>query len=176
MNAVAQDVIAKHKGVVYVDARKLFSDSDGKYAQNLPDETGKLVTMRAGDGVHLTVDGGDYLARAVFKPLDEQCRITAQKVDGQTKQTIQTEGSTQVANGSGSGNGTVQTTPPYTSPATTAPPATTQPVVTTVPEVTTTTAPPATTTSAPPNQPAGATGGMNARFGAFRKGRPGDSP
>jgi hypothetical protein len=154
VNAVAQDVIAKHPNAVYVDAHKLFSDTDGKYAQNLPDETGKLVTMRAGDGVHLTVDGGDYLARAVFKPLDAQCRITAQKVDGQAKQTIQTEGSTQVAPGSGSNGGTVQTTPPYTSPATTssAPltsPPTTTPATTPSTEPTPTTTPATTPTTTP---------------------------
>lgn len=162
VDAVAQDVIAKHRNVVYVDAHKLFSDADGKYAQNLPDETGKLVTMRAGDGVHLTPDGGDYLARAVFAPLDAQCRITAQKVAGQAKQTIQTEGSTQVAPGSGSGGGTVQTTPPYTSPATTAAPVTTP---TTVPVTTPSTDPPPTTaptttpTTVPTTTPGNATGG-----------------
>jgi hypothetical protein len=148
VNAVAQDVIAKHKNVVYVDSHKLFSDTDGKYAQNLPDETGKLVTMRAGDGVHLTVDGGDYLARAVYKELDAQCRITAQKVEGETKQTIQTEGSTQVAPGSSSSGGTVQTTPPYTAPATTAAPVTSPPT-TTVPATTTPTQPAPTTTVTP---------------------------
>jgi hypothetical protein len=148
VNAVAQDVVAKHKDAVYVDAHKLFSDSDGKYAQNLPDETGKVVTMRAGDGVHLTVDGGDHLANAVFKQLDAQCRITAQKVEGQVKQTIQTEGSTQVAPGSGSNGGTVQTTPPYVAPATTAAPVTSPPT-TTAPATTAPTEPPTTTTVAP---------------------------
>jgi hypothetical protein len=152
VNEVAQQVIAKHPKVVYVDAHKLFSDTDGKYAQNLPDETGKLVTMRAGDGVHLTVDGGDYLARAVFEPLNAQCRITAQKVDGQTKATIQTEGSTQVAGGSSNG-GTVQTTPPYTSPATTSAPPQTTPA-TTVPQTTPSTEPPTTVpTSTTPTTP-----------------------
>jgi len=157
VNAVAQEVLAKHPEAVYIDAHKLFADADGQYAQNLPDETGKVVTMRAGDGIHLTVDGGDYLARAVFTPLDAQCRITAQKVDGQTKQTIQTEGSTQVAGGSSSG-GTVQTTPPYTSPATTrAAPQQTTPA-TTAPAPTTATAAPApstTTTAASPESPQG---------------------
>ena len=147
VNAVAQEVVAKHPEATYIDAHKLFADTDGKFAQNLPDETGKVVTMRAGDGIHLTVDGGDYLARAVFTPLDAQCRITAQKVDGQTKQTIQTEGSTQVAGGSSSG-GTVQTTPPYTSPATTqgAPQQTT-------PATTAATVPPSTQPTTPATTP-----------------------
>src|SRR5713226_6970262 len=98
------------------------------------------VTMRAGDGVHFTSDGGNYLARAVFKLVDAQCRVTAQKVAGAAKETIQTAGSTQVAPSSGSGSnsgsdggGTVQTTPPATAapsptvpvPETSLPPTTT---------------------------------------------------
>ena len=66
VNAVAQEVAKRHPEVHYVDAYKLFSDTDGKYAGDLPDETGKVVTMRAGDGVHLTMDGADYLARTVY--------------------------------------------------------------------------------------------------------------
>jgi hypothetical protein len=156
VSEAAAGVVAKHADAEYVDAHKLFTDSDGKYAQNLTDATGKLVTMRAGDGVHLTVAGGEYLARAVYAQLDAQCRITAQKVEGHDKQTIQTEGSTQVAPNS-SGNGTtVQTTPPYSVPATTILPATTVPATTvpattvpatTVPEPTATTPP--TSTLAP---------------------------
>jgi hypothetical protein len=169
VNAVAIGVVAKHKEATYVDARKLFSDTDGKFAMNLPDETGKVVTMRAGDGVHLTTDGGDFLARAVFKQIDAQCKVTAQKVAGQTKQTIQTEGSTQVAPGSRSSGGTVQTTPPYTSapattsapqvtsPPSTAPPATTAPA-TTVPSPTTPTAP-----SVQPSPPGGSPSGTATR-------------
>ena len=49
--------------------------------------------------MHLTVDGGNYLARAVYKVIDAQCKVTAQAVTGVTKQTIQTPGSTQVAPG-----------------------------------------------------------------------------
>jgi hypothetical protein len=130
INAVAAEVVKRHSDAHFVDAYKLFSDPDGHFALNLPDETGKLVTMRAGDGVHLTTNGGDYLARAVFKLVDAQCGITAQKVDGAAKQTIESEGSTQVAPGSSTGSstgstgsssssgsssgGSVQTTPPAT--------------------------------------------------------------
>jgi hypothetical protein len=154
VSSVAADVVAKHPEAAYVDAHKLFADAGGKYAQNLPDETGKVVTMRAGDGIHLTVDGGEYLARAVFKPIDSQCKISAQKVEGASKQTIQTEGSTQVAPGSRSGGGSAQTTPPYTAAPTTSAPQVTSPPTTappaTTPATTATTAP-ATTTPPPPN-------------------------
>jgi len=149
VNAVAQDVAKTHNKVHYVDAYKLFSDADGKYSAELADETGKVVTMRAGDGVHLTMDGADYLARTVYKLVDAQCAVTAQKVAGVTKPTIESEGSTQVAPGSsssGSSGGTIATTPPATAPPVTEAPTTTPPVTT--PPVTdppTTTASPATT-------------------------------
>ena len=75
----------------------------------------------------------------VYKLVDAQCAMTEQKVDGAAKQTIESEGSTQVAPGatSGSGNssssgssgsgssgsgGTIQTTPPATATPTTSPP------------------------------------------------------
>ncbi len=142
VNAVAQDVAKRHPQVHYVDTYKIFSDTDGTFAYDLPDENGTLTTMRAGDGVHFTMDGADYLARQVYKLVDAQCAVTEQKVDGVTKPTIESEGSTQVApgstgsnNSSGSGNsnsgssggGTIQTTPPATAPPTTAPPVVTTP-------------------------------------------------
>ena len=48
VNAVAQEVAKHHPKVHYVDAYKLYSGTDGKYAGDLPDETGEVVTMRAG--------------------------------------------------------------------------------------------------------------------------------
>lgn len=144
VNAVAQDMAKRNPKVHYVDTHKLFSDSTGEFSADLPDETGTVVTMRAGDGVHFTPDGGDYLARQVYKLIDAQCGVDAQKVDGATKQTIETEGSTQVAPGAtsgsgsssgsgnssgssgssgyyGNGNGTVETTPPATAAPSTSP-------------------------------------------------------
>jgi hypothetical protein len=153
VNAVAAGVVAKHTNAEFVDAHKLFAGTDGKFALNLPDETGKLVTMRAGDGVHLTVDGAKYLARAVYTQLDTQCRITAQTVTGHDKSTIQTEGSTQVAPGSKTSGGTVATTPPYSAPSTTSAPVTTLPPVTTEAPASTTTIPTTTTTTHGPGTP-----------------------
>jgi hypothetical protein len=152
VNAVAQEVAARHPNVHYVDTYELFSDRDGGFAYDLPDEKGQVVTMRAGDGVHFTMDGADHLSRKMYELVDAQCGVTEQKVDGQTRQAIETEGSTQVApgatsgssNSSGSsGGGTLQTTPPATAAPTTLPPETTPP-----PDPPATTLPPATT--APP--------------------------
>ena len=158
VNAVAQEVAKHHPKVHYVDAYKLYSGTDGKYAGDLPDETGEVVTMRAGDGVHLTMDGAGYLARNVYRLVDTQCGVTEQKVDGAVKPTIESEGSTQVApssgsssggSGSNSGGGTIQTTPP--APAPTAPPTTQPPAPVTEP--TTVPPPPPTTTAAPASNP-----------------------
>jgi hypothetical protein len=157
VNAVAQDVAKRHPKVHYVDTYKLFSDADGAFSADLPDETGKVTTMRTGDGVHFTNDGAGYLARQVYKLVDAQCGVTEQKVSGATKQTIETEGSTQVApsgasssnsssssgsgssgSGSSGSSGTIQTTPPATAAPTTSPPVSTTPptVPTTVPSTT----------------------------------------
>ena len=175
VNAVAQEVAKRHPKVHYVDTYKLFSDADGTFSYDLPDEQGNVITMRAGDGVHFTMDGGDYLARQVYKLVDAQCGVTKQKVDGATKQTIETEGSTQVAPGSssssgssgsngtsnssgssgnsGNSGGTIQTTPPATAPATSPP--VTDPPVTDPPTVPTT--PPTTVPTSTPTAQAGAT-------------------
>ena len=179
VNAVAQEVAKRHPNVHYVNTYQLFSSSEGGFSYDLPDETGKVVTMRAGDGVHFTMDGADYLARQVYKLVDAQCAVTEQKVAGATKQTIETEGSTQVApnvmsgsssgstsgsssssgsssysssNSGGSSSGrTVETTPPAPAPTTAAPIVTAPPVVTQPP--TTVTQPPVTTTPTPTSTP-----------------------
>jgi uncharacterized protein len=139
LNAVEKDVAKKHPNAVYVDTYALLADQDGKYSATVTDTDGKTIVARSGDGVHLTPDGANYLAKAVFKLIDAQCKVTAQAVTGVTKQTIQTPGSTQVApgsGGSGGSGGSVGTTPPATgsstatsspSTASTAPPATTPP-------------------------------------------------
>lgn len=163
VNAVAQDVAKRHPKVHFVDTHQLFSDADGGFSYDLPDENGKVVTMRAGDGVHFTEDGADYLARAVYKLVDAQCAVTDQKVADATKTPIETEGSTQVAPGSGSSSGsssssgsgsnsgsgssgggtgtTVATTPPA--------PAPTQAPIDTTPATTVATQPTTPTTVAP---------------------------
>ncbi|MDQ1431396.1 MAG: uncharacterized protein QOF40_1998 [Actinomycetota bacterium] len=168
VNAIASEVAKQHPEVHYIDVYKLFSNAEGKFASDLPDETGKVVTMRAGDGVHLSMDGADYLARTLYKLIDDQCRVSAQKVDGATKKAIESAGSTQVApgasgtsgsgsnsgsgNGSGSsGGGSIATTPPATAPPVTDPPMTT-PQVTAPPTTPSTTQPQTTTPTTPTNK------------------------
>jgi hypothetical protein len=151
LDAVERDVVKKHANAEYVDTYALFADREGKFSLNVTDDDGKTILARSGDGVHFTTEGAAYLARAVYKLIDAQCKVTAQAVTGVTKATIQTPGSTQVAPGSGGSGGNLGTTPPATSPPATSPPAQTSPPAattppTTAPQVTT---PPATTPTAP---------------------------
>ena len=67
ISQVSQSVIAKHPNAVFVDDYSLFLDANGKFTDRLPDANGNVILVRSGDGVHFTTDGGDYLARAVYK-------------------------------------------------------------------------------------------------------------
>jgi hypothetical protein len=157
INAVAKDVVKRHPEAQWFDTYSFFADTDGKYTPTLPGADGKIVQVRAGDGVHFTEDGATMLATALFKEVDGECHITAQAVTGVTKQTIQTPGSTQViggtSGGSGSGSGSggsIVTSPPATAAPSTAPPApaTTHPSVVTEPPTTSPVPPPSTAPTA----------------------------
>jgi hypothetical protein len=93
VNEVFQQVAAKHPDVTYVDAYSVFSAPDGTFASMLPVPGGRTARVRGGDGIHLTPEGGDLLAEAVFDRLDPACRVTQQAVPGVVKQTIEAKGS-----------------------------------------------------------------------------------
>jgi hypothetical protein len=106
VNAI-QESVARNKfpdHVKVVDAHTLFADETGEYVQSLPDESGRRVSMRAGDGIHLSGAGGDHLAREIFQELDASWKILEQAVPGETKRVIAARGS-DVVPGSGSGSG-----------------------------------------------------------------------
>jgi uncharacterized protein len=96
VNAVFRDVAARHRKVTYIDAFSIFSGPDGKYAPALPSSDGRVVRVRARDGIHFTAEGGDVLAKTVFDQLDPQCNITQQAVEGVTKPIIEVKGSSSV--------------------------------------------------------------------------------
>ncbi len=142
---VARVVVSQHHDAVYVDAYQLFGDSQGHYSATLPPGlNGKPILVRTDDGIHFTPDGGDRLARAIFTPLDERCRLLAQAVPGSPKPVIEVPGSTQLPNtsrGSNPPSGTTPTTQPPIIVAPTTPPST---------QATTTTTPPTAPPTAPP--------------------------
>jgi uncharacterized protein len=121
INDVAQQVIRQRRGVTYVDAYQLFSDSQGHYSATLPGANGRTDLVRTDDGVHFTPVGADRLARAIFGLLDSRCRITEQTVPGAAKPVIEVPGATQVPT-QGRPSTPTPTRPPATSPPATAPP------------------------------------------------------
>ena len=96
VNAVFRDVAARYPKVTYVDAFSIFSGPDGTYAPALPSSEGRVVRVRARDGIHFTAEGGNLLAKTVFDQLDPQCKIMQQAVEGVTKPIIEVKGSSSV--------------------------------------------------------------------------------
>jgi hypothetical protein len=152
---IQRDAAKAVKGVTYVDAHSLFADDDGEYQQSFPNELGQRKVMRAGDGVHFSVDGADYLSRAIFRMLDENWDLTEQADPTKPQRVKEAEGSTQVpgthrsVSSSGrSGSGTATTTTTRSSVQTTT---TTAPTATSSTSATTaTTAATITTTTTTP--------------------------
>jgi hypothetical protein len=64
VSALAQ--IATRPWVHYVDSWSLFINANGGYAGTLPDVSGRLVTVRQDDGLHLSREGTTWLATAVY--------------------------------------------------------------------------------------------------------------
>lgn len=107
---IAQEAAQRVPRVTYVDAHRLFADSRGNYQQSFADETGTRHVMRAGDGIHFSVDGADYLAREIFGLLDREWGIGAQADPSHPLAVRQTRGSTQVPGTHRSGGSTSATT------------------------------------------------------------------
>jgi hypothetical protein len=78
INAIVQTEAAKRKGrVAYLDTYFFFAGEDGGFAQYIEDSAGKLVKMRADDGVHFERPAGDLIAAKVLQRLDERYDVTS---------------------------------------------------------------------------------------------------
>jgi hypothetical protein len=163
VDQIARQAAAAVKGVTYVDAHTLFADEHGDYQQSFADELGQRHVMRAGDGIHFSADGGDYLGRKIFELLDTTWHITAQADPSHPQPVKETKGSTQVpgthrsvGSTSSGRTGTSATTRPRTyataTTTTSGPPPTT---AATEAPTTTTTAATSTTTAAATGVPSG---------------------
>ncbi len=122
VNELMREVVAQHERATYVDAYELFSDddADGGYAASLPGPGGKDVRVRAGDGVHLTVEGAELLGDHVYAQLEPRCDLDGQAVPDRPQPVVRTKGSDgpggASGQGSGSGGATVTTSAPVISP------------------------------------------------------------
>jgi hypothetical protein len=80
VNAVVQREARKREGrAAFIDTYTLFAGADGGFAEYLPNSSGKLVKVRAGDGVHFEREGGDIIARQVLRELNRVYDLTSWK-------------------------------------------------------------------------------------------------
>ena len=91
-----RNVAKRFPSLVWIDGYSLFDDANGDYATRIIDETGHSKLVRAGDGVHLSPAGGDYLGRAVFEEIDLVWNVTEQAVPDSPQRVIETKGSTYI--------------------------------------------------------------------------------
>ena len=78
INTILQSEAAKRPGrVAYLDTYFFFAGEDGGYAQYVEDSSGKLVKMRADDGVHFERPAGDLIAAKVLERLEDRYDITS---------------------------------------------------------------------------------------------------
>jgi hypothetical protein len=77
INAIVQSEAERRKGrVAYLDTYFFFAGDDGGYAQYVSDSAGKLVKMRADDGVHFERPAGDLIAGKVLDLLEQRYDLT----------------------------------------------------------------------------------------------------
>jgi hypothetical protein len=78
INSILQTEAAKRKGrVTYLDTYFFFAGDNGGYAQYIEDPTGKLVKMRADDGVHFERPAGDLIAAKLLDRLEDAYDFTS---------------------------------------------------------------------------------------------------
>jgi uncharacterized protein len=78
INAIVQTEAEKRRGrVSYLDTYFYFAGDDGGYAQYVANESGRLLKMRADDGVHFERPAGDLIARKVLRLLNGRYDLTS---------------------------------------------------------------------------------------------------
>jgi hypothetical protein len=78
INAIVQKEAERRPGrVAYVDTYFYFAGDDGGFAQYVTDDAGRLVKMRADDGVHFERPAGDLIAREVVRRLEKRFDLTS---------------------------------------------------------------------------------------------------
>jgi hypothetical protein len=67
VNRLLRSVAARHRrGAVYIDTWHMLDSAQGKYTDYLRNAQGKVVLLRARDGVHYLPAAGDMVAQAIL--------------------------------------------------------------------------------------------------------------
>jgi hypothetical protein len=78
INTIVQKEAERRPGrVSYLDTYFFFAGDDGGFAQYVTDDAGRLVKMRADDGVHFERAAGDLIARDVLARLGKRFDLTS---------------------------------------------------------------------------------------------------
>lgn len=78
INAIVQKEAARRPGrAAYLDTYFFFAGADGGFSEYIADDTGKLVKMRADDGVHFERPAGDLIAKKVLEHFGERYDLTS---------------------------------------------------------------------------------------------------
>lgn len=83
INAIVQKEAVKRPGrAAYLDTYFFFAGDDGGYSQYIADDAGKLVKMRADDGIHFERPAGDLIAKKVLEHLEKRYDLTSWRKSG----------------------------------------------------------------------------------------------
>ncbi len=65
VNSLVKEVLTEFPQIVWIDPNPYIAGEGGSFQQYLRDQRGKLVRLRADDGIHLSEDGAAYLVPAI---------------------------------------------------------------------------------------------------------------
>lgn len=65
VNSVVRDVLTEFPQITWIDPNPYIAGEGGSFQQYVRDQRGKLVRLRADDGIHLSEDGATYLVPAI---------------------------------------------------------------------------------------------------------------
>lgn len=65
INVLVKDVLTEFPQITWIDPNPYIAGSGGSFEQYRQDQRGKLVRLRADDGIHLSEDGAAYLLPAI---------------------------------------------------------------------------------------------------------------
>jgi hypothetical protein len=74
---VLKEAKARPGKAIFIDTYTMFAGDTGGFVEYMENAKGDSVKVRAGDGVHFDVAGGDLIAREVLKQLNKQFDLTS---------------------------------------------------------------------------------------------------